>query len=619
MSLATLRTESKETVRRPIGKVIVTWTDPLIDLSLTTTQNEDNYVSYPVQVADLVQDVPKKWFHTNGPDPVTNDDFFPMPSTLLEARKYQVGWWGATPANGSGEFSVDPTIAVVFTKRLVEGFVLVGDSALNEYPVDFTVTVYLKSGALFVPIDMEVVTGNTQMVYSHTFANPHFNTSRIELVVHKWSKVGEVVKIAEFYSAVVETFESDEIMFMNILQEFEASEGTLPVGNISCNDMDLTLQNITDRFFTGNTSSNIHNLIRRNRKIEPFIGFQYKNGTKEYVAKGLFWSGDWAVSDNDTGASTSARDRFELFRTQDFPYETVFPSILADVSIKSLLTTVLDSAFSYMYDFYYDISDLDDTYMVEHFDPEFFKKMSYFDVIKDLTAALLAYAYMDQPTDAEVTENGPLNKDILRIKKVTTVFPQTVVDEDAIDITKDDFLEKMQPADTESMANTVNVVYKVFSIDPEDETKWVDEEFTESATDADSISEYGILDYEYKSSDLIQDSTHAADIAASLLTSFKVPHRNIEMQTFGDITWLLADQVSIPEYQKNGIDDRGVFAITKLNTEYNGSLRIALSGRKLKDDTSEIVYQLFQGTDDAATEWQDTDGATTKYQDTGVE
>jgi len=48
-------------------------------------------------------------------------------------------------------------------------------------------------------------------------------------------------------------------------------------------------------------------------------------------------------------------------------------------------------------------------------------------------------------------------------------------------------------------------------------------------------------------------------------------------------------------------------------------LRIALSGRKLKDDTSEIVYQLFQGTDDAATEWQDTDGATTKYQDTGVE
>jgi len=619
MSLATLREESKQTVRRPIGKVIVTWTDPLIDLSLTTTQSENNRVSYPIQVADLIREVPKKWFHTNAAYPVTNADFYPMASDILEARKYQVGWWGSQPADASGEFVTDPTLAVDFTTRLVEGFVVAGDSALDEYPVDFTVTVYLKSGSNYVPVDIHNVVGNTEIPYSHIFTNPHFNTSRIELVVHKWSKPFEVVKIIEFYSAIVETFESDEIMFMNILEEFESSEGTLPVGNISCNEMDLTLQNITDRFFTGNTASNIHNLVKRNRKIEPFLGFQYKNGTKEFIPKGLFWSGDWSVSDNGTGAQTTARDRFELFRKTKFPYETVFPDILEYVSLKFLMETVLDSLYDYMYDFFYDISDLDTTYIIPHFDPEFLKKKTYFDVIQDITAASLAYAYMDLPTDAEVSENGPLNKDILRIKRVDTVFPPTVDQEAAIDITKDDFIEKNQPANTESMANNIDVVYKVFSEDPEEPGKWEEEEQTATKTDVDSITEYGIMEYEYKTSDLIQLQSHAEAVGDSLLRSFKIPRRDIDVLSFGDITLNLADQISIPEYQKNGIDDRGIFALTSLNSEYNGSLRLTFKGRKLRDDTSEIVYKLVQDTDGAITKWQDTDGATDKYQDTGVE
>ena len=619
MSLATLRAESKETVRRPIAKVVVTWTDPLIDLSLRTTQNDNNRVSYPIQIADLLTDVPKKWFHTNAAYNVTNDDYFAMPSDILDARRYQVGWWGSQPCDASGEFTIDPEIYIDFTKRLALGFILAGDNRLNEYPVDFTVTVYVKSGANYIPLEVKNVNGNTSLLYTYIFANPHYNTNRIGIVVHKWSKPFEVVKIVEFYSSIVETFESDQIMQLNILQEFESSPGTLPVGNISCNDMDLTLQNITDRFFTGNTDSNLRNMIKRNRKIEPYIGFQYKNGTQEFTPKGLYWSGDWSVSDNGTGAQISARDRFEMFRTIDFPYTTVLPDTLADVSIKSILEDVLFSLYDYMYDFYYDISDLDDTYVIPHFDPEFFKKKSYFDVIKDLTAASLAYAYMDQPTDAEVVENGPLNKDMLRIKKFTTVFPAAIVQEDAIDITKDDFIEKMQPANTDSMANTINVVYKVFSEDPDDATKWVEEEFTYSVSDSDSITEYGVLDYEYKTSDLIQTDAHASDIGNSLLVSFKVPERNIDVESMGDITLVLGDQISIPEYQKNGIDERGIFALTKLNTAYDGSLRIGFSGRKLKDDTSEIIYKMVQDTDGAAIKWQDTDGATELYQDTGVE
>lgn len=638
MSLATLREESKQTVRRPIGKVKITFSDPLIDVSLNTVQTENNRISYPIQVADTVTEVPKKWFHTNDTDVVLDGTFFPMPSTLLKARKSQVGWWGTQNADANGEFLTNkPTISLNFTKRLVKGFTVAGDNMLNEWPVDFDVLVSLKTGPpespVYIPLELKEVRNNNERVLSVFFENNHFNAAQIKLIIHKWNTPGKIVKIVEFYSAVIETFESDEILYMNILQEFESSEGTLPVGNISCNEVDLKLQNITDRFFSENTNSDIHNLIRRNRKIEPFIGFQYKDGSKEWIPKGLYWTGDWAVSDIDTGAQTSARDRFELMRKKDFPYETVFPSILDNVSLKFLITTVLDSLFDYMYDFYYDIDDLDDTYKVEHFDPEFFKKKSYFKVIKELTAASLAYAYMDTPTAADIIDNGPLCKDMLRIKKVSTVFPENPVMVDAIDITKDDFLDKNQPANTESMANVIKVVYKVFTpkvVDPGEPEEWEDEEKTHEEKDENSILEYGEMDYEYKSSDLIQDLPHATAIAESLLVSFKVPKRDIEVQTFGDITLELANQISIPEYQKHrpnlygktglpAVDKRGIFAITKLNSQYDGSLRIALNGRKLRDDTSEITYLMVQDTDGATTKWQDTDGATLKYQDTGVE
>jgi hypothetical protein len=588
MSLETLREESKATVRRPIAKVVVTWTDPLIDTSINTEVSEENRVSHPVQLADLVTTVPRKWFHTNDTSVVLDGSHYPAPSTLKEARANQMGWWGSQSSDGSGNFSTPPQLSVTFARRLVESANVTGDSAMNEYPVDYTIKVYNTSGGGFALAETISIAGNTQISRNHTFTQSHPNATKLELTISKWSAADKVAKIAEFYSAVVEEFGADDIMLLNILQEFESAEGTLPVGNISCNELDLSLQNITDRFFSENTNSDIYNLIRRNRKIEPYLGFRYKNGTEEYIPMGLYWSGDWATTDNSTFAQTSARDRFELMRKKKFPYDEVFTEILSDVSIKFLMTAVLESLFTYMYDFYYDISDMDDNYTVPHFDPEFFKKKTYFEVVKELAVAGLLYVYMDTPTDEEITENGVLCKDMFRAKRLETVFPEAVVPANAIQITKDDFIDKSQLADTESMANTIDVVYKQFSLV---DGEWDSEDVTYTVEDAASISEYGVMDYEYQTSDLIQLETHAEDVAYSLLESFKIPKRDIEINAFGDITLELANQISVPEYQKTNVDRRGIFAVTKRNPQYDGSLRMVVSGRKLTDDNSDAVYE----------------------------
>lgn len=587
MSLETLRAESKKTLRRPVAKVRITWTDPLIDLSLNTSATEENRAAHTIQVADNVEDVPRKWFHTNHTLVTLDGTFYPMPGTLLDARKSQVGWWGTQNSDGTtGSFPAgsEPTLTLSFSRRYVKEVTVSGDSAYGEYPVDYTVTMYETIAGVYTAVEQITVTGNTDGARTDQFVTPSFNATRIELEVSKWSRTGTVVKVAEFYSDVIEEFTTDDILALNILQEFEGSEGTLPVGNISCNELDLNMQNLTDRFYSENTGSDIYTLIRRNRKIEPFLGFRYPGGVEEYIPLGLYWSGDWATSELDTGAQTTARDRFELMRKTEFPISAVESIQGERVSLHEILTLVLAELEGYMYDLFYDIDSLNNSPNVRYFDSEIFADSSYFDVLKLIVAAGLAYAYMDTPTDEEITANGPLCKDILRVRNLDEVFPSGVFPEDAIPITKDDYINRSQPADTESMANVIVVPYTVY-------TDGEAEEFTYTKRDEDSISEYGVMTFEYDSNELVQTEREAEAIALSLLESFVVPKRDVEVETFGDITLKLTDQVQVPEYQKGGVDKRGIFALRRISAEFDGSLRIMLNGRKLADDNSLVEYE----------------------------
>ena len=87
--------------------------------------------------------------------------------------------------------------------------------------------------------------------------------NRIDIVIKKWSKPGTVVKISEFYTAIVRTYEDDDILSLKLLEELEYKDGTIPIGNVSANELDLSLENVTDRFFSGNTDSILHTLIKK--------------------------------------------------------------------------------------------------------------------------------------------------------------------------------------------------------------------------------------------------------------------------------------------------------------------------------------------------------------------
>lgn len=95
-----------------------------------------------------------------------------------------------------------------------------------------------------------------------------------------------------------------------------------------------------------------------------------------------------------------------------------------------------------------------------------------------------------------------------------------------------------------------------------------------------SIMENGIKKYEFDNP-FVQDKVTAEMIAEKLL-SFAIPQADIEIDWRGDPALTLADPVMIPTFQRQGLDQREVFYVTKQELEFDGGLRAKLSGRKME-------------------------------------
>lgn len=97
--------------------------------------------------------------------------------------------------------------------------------------------------------------------------------------------------------------------------------------------------------------------------------------------------------------------------------------------------------------------------------------------------------------------------------------------------------------------------------------------------DETSILENGIKKYTFDNP-FIQDRATAEMIGDKLL-AFAIPQADIEIDWRGDPALMLADVTMIPEFQRQGLDQRGVFYVTKQELEYDGGLRAKLAGRKM--------------------------------------
>jgi len=255
--------------RRVFARVEIDYTDLFIDQSLEVEVNEQANVSYPQQTADSVDQTTHKYACLDGTWDLTTGEYHLAPSAD-QLTQQQFGWWGAQFADQNGYFaSPYPTLTVRHLPRPIRQLKVVGDTARVEYPVEFEVKLYGPDDTL---LKTETVTDNDQVSWSKALEPQVLDVAKQVLEITKWSLPGTCAKIIEFFTSIREVYETDDLISIRLLEEREASQGSLPVGNISSNEISLTLNNEDKKFDVDNENSPLKNLLKPNRRIQVWIG-----------------------------------------------------------------------------------------------------------------------------------------------------------------------------------------------------------------------------------------------------------------------------------------------------------------------------------------------------------
>lgn len=319
--------------RQVLARVTIDYTDPRVDQSTQITVSEQARISWPSQTADGLTKVPYMWASLDG-SWLAGDMRRPMPDTAWLAARYQVGWWGQQLAGADGAFVAPyPTLVATHTPRAIHSIRVVGESMRGEYPTAFRIRLCDSGG---VVLHEEVVANNTQMAWSMILQSPIPDVASQELEIRAWSHPGRQAKIVEFFSSIQQAYESDELVSIRVLEEREISQGSLPVGNISANEILVRISNEDRRFDPDNDSSPLYGLIKPRRRIRAWLGAEVGEGI-EWVPMGTYWATEWDTPSDGLEATVRGLDRMEQLRTSTYSYSDVWQDMTAYALIEEIL------------------------------------------------------------------------------------------------------------------------------------------------------------------------------------------------------------------------------------------------------------------------------------------
>jgi hypothetical protein len=629
--------------RQVLAKVVIDYTDPLIDQSIQVDASERARISWPEQTADGLTQAPYMWASLDGS--WTLDQFRrPMPDTEELADLYQVGWWGEQIAGIGGAFAEPyPTLTVTHTPRPVHSLKVVGENQFSEYPVDFTIR--LRDG-LGVLLHEEVVTGNDSLTWSKVLEAPILDVVSQELEIHKWSHEGRQAKILEFFSSVQQTHE-DDLIAVSLLEEREVSQGSLPVGNISSNEIVVRLSNEDRRFDPDNETSPLNGLLLPNRRVRAWLGAEV-NGDTEWVPLGTFWSVEWGTESDVLEAAVRALDRLEHLRKSIYRTSVVQQNVTAAALAQAILLDAGLSSVDWV---------IEDEVNDVVFPWAWFEPVSHREALRLLAEAAMAVVYCDRDGRVRIgasavvlpdEETGPWYLQGGSFPAETTVQP-------VFGIGPDDYFAPLRaPSRQDQVANEIVVtarpvapagspeeVYRssspitvpagqivtvtaqyqqppvkdaTASLDsPPPDVSIVDARYyawgaevdiqNTGGSDADvtlvitgtrlvawagervvtrdenSQALNGRIVFEFPENHLIQTRAQAQTIAQALLASFKDPRRDIEIEWRGNPALELGDPVTIITDMVR--DRRSEYVIVRQELEWAGYLRARMTGRRV--------------------------------------
>ena len=123
----------------------------------------------------------------------------------------------------------------------------------------------------------------------------------------------------EYTPTLIETYEGDDLFYIRLLEEREDVEaGTIPVGNISANEIDIRLDNSDHKFDPENINSPLYGLLKSGLKVRAWLGMELDNGEKEWVPLGVFYTISWDAPEDSLYCHVTARDKLDRLSETDY-------------------------------------------------------------------------------------------------------------------------------------------------------------------------------------------------------------------------------------------------------------------------------------------------------------
>jgi len=591
--------------RKIRAKVIVDYEGPYVANTFQVSANDADPLFDINQAADAVDTTEMRIAVLDGTWRLGDDHLY--------SPYVQAGWWTQKVADGAGNFVPPyPTLTIQMVDRTIDKLRVVGDTIKGEYPIEFAIRLYDYGGNL---LHEELITDNNQVVWEKAVSV--VGVYKAELELHIWSRPNTKGKIVEFISPIYEVYQGDEIISLELTEERELRGTTLPIGNISLNELRVVLVN-DGRFNLDNTTSILYNRLKPNCRVRAWIGVELTDGTTEWVPLGVFWTVDWKVSEKDLTAEFTARDKLQ--RLSD---TNISLGILQDTTLYDIAEAVFQDAGLSFREY-----AIDDAFKDIAIPWAYFPSTSHLNALKTIAAAGLGVVYadrygiiqmrriaMDETGDpvAYITADDYFKKDTplllgsvytrirvrtqplqpAAVQEVYRSLEPVVVPAGSSVSTTIFFLQQpvINPTATlEGATNTTITATTWYSwggrltltnSGTTDESVIIvvngqpltvqGAELVEKE-DAKAITDYGLIVYTLPNNPLIQSRDIAKQIAETLLASYKDPKRAIVLTWRGNPALELGDKIDI--------DGQAAYIVRQTLT-YDGGLTVRTETRNV--------------------------------------
>lgn len=587
-----------ENPRKVLGKVEIVYSDTDISSITNVETSSDSAISHPHEVyqTNLAPTVKACTLDGNA---IMDGTFQMMDDSCI------TGWWSGELSKKDGTFDTPPSLEVFFIDRPIASWMIIGDSKLGQYPVDFTLE-YKLNGTV---VETKEIPGNTESQLK-VYTNQSDITS-IKITITKWSKGNAVVKLLKFFDMLAETYIGSD------LQSFEVNEemGSIDANyNLSSDTMTVSIYNKERKFNVGY----LKNLLILDRKVKPYIGIE-KNGVVEYTSLGTFYSDEWKVDQDGQWVKCTAVDR--LIRLQNkiyVGYQLAYKVTLYDIAY-DILTK---SGFK---DKEFIISEsLKDTTIPSAFMP----KQSVWDALQEIAYTGLCKVFIDREdrinilaeTDEPIDTNLEINpsnmfsysSNILLTEfanRIAVEYCDVEISEDVVEAASTWITLKAGEVVEVTLDFNLDIAYAEISINSENITisnfqaginactvtlaneqdkqrqgtltvkgNAIDVTYkTLTIQDDDSVRDYGTFEYKHPSTQLIQSSTQAKKLAQTLLARMKAGEGVVTSVWRGSPTIKVGNKYKCRD-QYGDIND---FTCEYNKITFDGGLKQETRGRKV--------------------------------------